>query len=146
MIQVRVNREERLLVLRYAGTLAVEDWRITMSRALETYPEIVTFDSLVDVRSLETAPSAEEMRRHARDVKALGFQSHRRRTAVIVASAIHFGLSRMFELMTESERDVERMTTASLASAAEYLGRPEGLIQAELEAVARTDGDVRALA
>jgi hypothetical protein len=41
----------------------------------------------------------------------------------------------MFEMLGEPDNKVQRFTTASVAKAADGMGRPEALIRAELDAL-----------
>lgn len=136
MIKVKVDSAERLLVLRYEGQASVPEWRNVLAGVIAAHPDVVTFDSVIDVRALATNLTAEEILEHTRDVKRLGMQDHKRRTAVIADKAVYFGLSRMFEVATEHDRQVERLTTTSTSEAAAWLGRSEALIRARLDELA----------
>ena len=135
MISYRINRQERLLTLLFAGTISVADWKAAISQAIAECPEVITFDSVIDGRSPHPFLTREQMDEFVRDVKKMGMQEHRRRSVYIAGNKAHFGISRMFELLTEPERKVERFTTESVAEAAAWLCRPEALVRAELDAI-----------
>ena len=138
MVTYLINRQERLVVLRYTGHFTVPKWEAAISKAIAECPEVVTFDSLVDARSPHGELTANEVRDLVQSAKKMGMGLHPRRAVVLTAGLLKFGISRMFEMMGNPESKAQRLTTDSVAKAADWLDRPEALIQAELDALVPT--------
>jgi hypothetical protein len=134
MIAYRINKQERLLTLRYSGDVSVAEWQRTLAQAIAEWPDVITYDSVNDFRSPHSLLTGPEVMDFALAVKKMGMQDYPRRAVAIADEKIDFGLARMFELMTEQDRKVDRFTTDSIEKAAAWLGRPEALIQAEIDA------------
>ncbi|HEX2862074.1 MAG TPA: hypothetical protein VHN79_10565 [Lacunisphaera sp.] len=136
MITYRINREARLVAVRFAGALTLPDFQAVFQKVLAECPEAVAFDTINDARPEHTFFSSEEVRSLARIVKRTGLQDSERRSVVLTDNKGHFGISRIFEILTEPESKVKRLTTESLAEAAAWLKRPESLLQSELALLA----------
>jgi hypothetical protein len=63
----------------------------------------------------------------------MGFDEHPRCSVTLVGQPAHYGLARMYQLMTESQTNVSRCVARSLQEAADLLQRPEASLRAELE-------------
>jgi len=136
VISYRINQREKLFTLTYSGDVAVTDWAEAVSRAIAECPQVVTYDSINDMRFPHTFLPPGQMGRLVDSVRCAGMLSHPRRSVSIVGSRTHFGIARMFELASEHESKVERLTTDSIEEAADWLRRSKDLIQAELDAMA----------
>jgi hypothetical protein len=140
MVQYRVLERERLVILRVAGTLGVEDLRRVLQSILAEHPEAVRFDVLWDARELSTVATRDQVEQVAQITAAMGFDEHPRCSVMLVGRLVHYGMARMFESVTERETKVSRHTTMSLKGAADLLQRTEASLQSELES-----GDWRSL-
>ena len=134
MVSYRINRPERLLILRYAEEVSVAEWEAAISKAIAECPEVVTYDSLSDARSPHRDLTTDEVRDLVRAVKKMGMQEHPQRSVALTGRLVHFGISRMFEMLGDPDSKVRRFTTDSVVKAADWMGRPEALIRAELDA------------
>ncbi len=115
--------------------MTVPKWEAAIAKAIAECPEVVTFDSLADARSPHGALAANEVQDLAQAAKKMDMEKHTRRAVVLTTNPLNFGISRMFELMGNPDSKAQRLTTDSVAKAADWLDRPEALIQAELDAL-----------
>ena len=136
MITIRVNPEEKLLTIRYEGEVRFDDWETFVLKTLKERPELIEYDSITDSRMPHTVLSLGEMVQFGKLVQRSGLQSKRRRSVTLAEQPALYGNSRMFEMLTESERLVTRCTVRTVAEMAAFLGRSPELIQAELDAAA----------
>jgi hypothetical protein len=140
MLRYSINRGQRIVALVSTGEQTLAEWEAQLTGMIAKCPEVLTFDSITDGRGTSMVMDA----KHVRDLVALnrrmGVQDHPRRSVHITLRKVLFGVSRMYELMTESHSKVRRLTTGSIEQAAAFLDRPVEVIQAELDAVANTAG------
>jgi hypothetical protein len=134
MIRHRINLEERLVTIRFTGDVPWAETQRVFLGMKEECPELVTFDAINDLREQTSALPSAQVIEMSRFSKHLGLHEHERRSVALVCSKVHFGVSRMFEQMTEHESKVQRLTTESVEAAAQWLGRSESLVRAELTA------------
>ena len=135
IIRYRINKAERLLTVRFSGAVSAADWQKALSQAIAECPEVVTFDSVNDIQSPKAILTGNEASEFAVSAKTIGMQDHPRRSVVIARQMAHFVISQMFENMTQPDREVDRLTTDSISKAAAWVGRPEALVRAELDAL-----------
>jgi hypothetical protein len=133
MLQYRVLEPERLIILRVTGTVGVENLRRLFGTILSEHPEAARFDVLWDARELSNIPTRDEVEQVAQITAAMGLDAHPRCSVMLVGRLAHYGMARMFELVTERETRVSRRTTMSLKGAAGLLQRTEASLRSELE-------------
>lgn len=141
MIRYRVNRQERLLICRYSGDMSLADWEDGIKRTTTDHPDFASLDTLTDLRGLNTVSTSKDIQEFIRMVREAGLAEHERKSVVLTDRAAHFGMSRMFESLSDGESRVKRLTTSSIAQAAEWLNKPESLLCAELDALAGQESD-----
>jgi hypothetical protein len=139
MVSYRINRQERLLTLRCSGLVTAREWREALLRAIQEVPEVLRFETFSDIRGCQTLPTSDEVREFNEFLNEVGMQASSRRSVVLAGRPAHVGMSRMLEIIGEQQSRVARLTTTSLHTAAEHLGRPEALLAAELEALKASD-------
>lgn len=134
MITFHVNKTESILSLRFYGNVSINEWVEAILKAKDEDPDVIKFNTLIDARDIKTfVPS--QMDDFVRIVNSMDMNKFPRRSVVIVASQAAYGVSRMFELMTEYNGKVERFTTRSIEDAAAILDRPVDVIHKELIAL-----------
>jgi len=139
VIRYRINREERLITVRFDGAISLEDWKAVLARILVECGEAPSFDTISDARAPHTMLRFEEVIELAKINARMGMHSRPRRAVTIAGSKVHFGIARTLGALAEDTGRVNRFTTESVAQAAAFLERPESLVCAELEALEPQD-------
>jgi hypothetical protein len=120
MIDYRILPEHRLIVICLFGDVSVDDI-IANSLTLRSDPDYSPdYDSLVDNKLLEHTFTAEEIHRlSSRNMD----QDTSGRIAVVAPNAVIFGMSRMYQILTDSDNEEQSHIFRDIHSALTWLDR-----------------------
>jgi hypothetical protein len=136
MIRFHINREQRLITFRFAGTISLEKWEAVLARVLAECPDAPTFDTLNDGRAPHSVQSLDKVVRLAEAKQRFGMHEHRRRAVGLVSAGSQSGFLKMLQRLSEDSK-VARLTTDSIEAAADWLCRPVTVIRTELARLER---------
>lgn len=124
MFDYQILPDHKLVVLRFWGTTTAEEI-LGMSAALRGDPGFSeSYDTVVDNSRLEGAMPGQEMREL--EEPRTHFLDSPTRVAIVAPTDLTYGMSRMYQLVTEFRSPSEVGVFRDMASALAWLGR-EGL-------------------
>jgi hypothetical protein len=129
MITYRVLPEQRLVVAWHRGVASLSEFTRHVEARMADPSYSAAYDMLTDVSGLERHYTSEDLRQMADFARRFYASSGKGRKHAIVASGdAAFGLSRMFEMLSEPGTVVEVRVFRTQAKALEWLGRDPGAI------------------
>lgn len=131
MFKYKVNHKLRLIFLCNAEDTSVAECADFLTQFQQRHPEAVDYDTLNDVRHQPKLLSFEEVDEITELLKA--FAGRQRKGAILAGEGIQFGVGRMFEQVSDGRTALESKVVATLAEAADWLGRPEAELAAAME-------------
>lgn len=103
-----IRAPERLIHLQFAGDISVRDCLDMMARVRADPRYDVSFDALIDNRALSRPFTRAELEQVIPAVvQAFGGMTAHPRIAILVGRDVHYGVSRMFQMLIRGILDVD---------------------------------------